>query len=278
MDSSRISHTSNNGGEDAENLLTLSLSIGSRSPPSSSPTPRYYTLEKQVPVSPSSLESISQPVIPILQVPPLIIYPNYEPHIPTGLNPNDNAVPREMVSHSGSRPSRARKSPSQSAQQIKTETVPQPFPWSTTQRATVHGLDYLLSHNITTISGQVHCKKCDKIYTIEYDLQQKFREISDFIRENKFCLHDRAPREWMSPTLPICESCGSSVKPVVRKKKSINWLFLLLGKMLGCCKLSELKYFCKHTKNHKTGAKDRVLYLTYMGLCKQLDPTGPFDI
>ncbi|KAL4352204.1 hypothetical protein GQ457_06G007910 [Hibiscus cannabinus] len=53
---------------------------------------------------------------------------------------------------------------------------------------------------------------------------------------------------------------------------------VLLGKMLGCCKLSELKYFCKHTKNHKTGAKDRVLYLTYMGLCKQLDPTGPFHI
>jgi hypothetical protein len=47
--------------------------------------------------------------------------------------------------------------------------------------------------------------------------------------------------------------------------------------MLGCCTLDQLKYFCKHTKNHRTGAKDRVLFLAYLGLCKQLDPNGPFD-
>ncbi|KAL1809528.1 hypothetical protein ACET3Z_026518 [Daucus carota] len=28
--------------------------------------------------------------------------------------------------------------------------------------------------------------------------------------------------------------------------------------MLGCCTVEQLKYFCKHTKNHRTGAKDRV--------------------
>lgn len=113
---------------------------------------------------------------------------------------------------------------------------------------------------------------------MEYDLQEKFKEIADFIKENKFALHDRAPAEWTTPTLPNCETCGSTLKPVLKKKRDINWLFLLLGKMLGCCKLSELKYFCKHTKNHRTGAKDRVLYLTYMGLCKQLDPNGPYDV
>ncbi|WOH09609.1 hypothetical protein DCAR_0729067 [Daucus carota subsp. sativus] len=46
--------------------------------------------------------------------------------------------------------------------------------------------------------------------------------------------------------------------------------------MLGCCTVEQLKYFCKHTKNHRTGAKDRVLYLTYLAICKQLDPKGPF--
>ncbi|KAK8563656.1 hypothetical protein V6N13_006105 [Hibiscus sabdariffa] len=280
MDNSRIFQSSNIGDQDAENLLTLRLSTGSSLPPlwsssSPEPTPTSFTLEEQIiqiPLPPPSLDLIFQPMVPFLQVSPFPIYPYLEAHIATGLNPNANAVSREMVSHSP--PSRARRNPSQ----VTTETIPRPFPWSTTQRATVHRLDYLLSHDITIISGEVQCKKCDKVYRIEYDLREKFGEISDFIKENKFSLHDRAPPEWMSPNLPSCESCGSPVKPVGTKKKSINWLFLLLGKMLGCCKLSELKYFCKHTKNHKTGAKDRVLYLTYMGLCKQLDPTGSFDI
>ncbi|KAF9684343.1 hypothetical protein SADUNF_Sadunf04G0108500 [Salix dunnii] len=46
---------------------------------------------------------------------------------------------------------------------------------------------------------------------------------------------------------------------------------------IGCCTLDQLKYFCKHTKNHRIGAKDRVLFLAYLGLCKQLNPNGPFD-
>lgn len=91
---------------------------------------------------------------------------------------------------------------------------------------------------------------------------------------------DRAPAIWMNPVLPTCRFCNpdGSLKPDFPKnKKDINWLFLLLGQMLGCCTLEQLKYFCKHTKNHRTGAKDRVLFLTYLALCKQLDPNGPYD-
>ncbi|CAI9786350.1 unnamed protein product [Fraxinus pennsylvanica] len=93
-------------------------------------------------------------------------------------------------------------------------------------------------------------------------------------------MHDRAPGLWINPNLPRCryykqENCA---KPIIsEKKKSINWLFLLLGQMLGCCTLEQIKYCYKHTRNHHTGAKDRVLYLTYLSLCKQLDPYGPFD-
>ncbi|EEF43292.1 hypothetical protein RCOM_0937400 [Ricinus communis] len=124
------------------------------------------------------------------------------------------------------------------------------------------------------------CKRCEKQYELGFNLREKFVEVGTFIAENKNSMHDRAPGVWMTPALPTCKYCDqeNSVKPVIcDKKKGINWLFLLLGQMLGCCTLEQLKYFCKHTKNHRTGAKDRVLYLTYLGLCKQLDPNGPFD-
>ncbi|KAL0409830.1 UNVERIFIED_CONTAM: hypothetical protein Slati_3572700 [Sesamum latifolium] len=95
--------------------------------------------------------------------------------------------------------------------------------------------------------------------------------------KNRDVMRQRAPSAWMNPILPDCKYCKqhNCVKPILTKKKSINWLFLLLGQMVGCCKLSELKYFCKHTKNHRTGAKDRVLYLAYLELCRQLNPEGP---
>ncbi|XVF08029.1 hypothetical protein REPUB_Repub06bG0190100 [Reevesia pubescens] len=133
-----------------------------------------------------------------------------------------------------SRPSRSRRNPFQTPRQGKAETIPPLFPWATTQRAMAHSLDYHLSHNMMTISGEVQCKKLDKVYKIEYELQQKFKEIAAFISENRFAMHDRAPSSWMNPNLPSCEFCGNCVKPVVSKKRSINWLFLLLGEMLGC--------------------------------------------
>ncbi|XVF01444.1 hypothetical protein REPUB_Repub04eG0089800 [Reevesia pubescens] len=179
-----------------------------------------------------------------------------------------------------SRPIRVRRNPTQAPREGKSETVPPPFPWATTHRATIHSVNYLLSEHIFTITGDVQCKRCESQYEIAYDLQDKFAEIGSFIAENKSAMHDRAPLVWMNPVLPKCDFCDqeNSAKPVISdKKKSINWLFLLLGQMLGCCTLEQLKYFCKHTKNHRTGAKDRVLYLTYLGLCKQLDPNGPFN-
>lgn len=102
-------------------------------------------------------------------------------------------------------------------------------------------------------------------------------EVASFILENKYTMHDRAPAIWMNPNLPNCKFCGQSncVKPILGKKKSINWLFLLLGQMLRC-KLFELKYFYKHTMKYSTGAKDRILYVTYLSLYKQLGPKSLF--
>ncbi|XP_038976735.1 uncharacterized protein LOC120107515, partial [Phoenix dactylifera] len=179
------------------------------------------------------------------------------------------------------RPLRARRKHSQGPRGAhKSDTVPPPFSWATTRRATVHSLNHLLSRNIKNIYGDAQCKRCEASQVISYDLVSKFNEVAAFIRARKHWMHDRAPAEWMTPAFPDCRSCGqpNCMRPVVAaKKRSINWLFMLLGQTLGCCTLDQLKYFCKHTKNHRTGAKDRILYLTYLGLCKQLDPAGPFD-
>lgn len=179
-----------------------------------------------------------------------------------------------------SRSTRVRRNPTQAPREGKSETIPAPFPWATTHRATVHSLDFLVGKQIMTVAGDVQCKRCERQYEMEYDLREKFHEVGCYIVKNKCTMHDRAPSRWLNPNLPACKFCEQEncVKPIIsEKKKSINWLFLLLGQMLGCCTLEQLKYFCKHTKNHRTGAKDRVLYLSYLGLCKQLDPTGPFD-
>ncbi|KAE8686788.1 hypothetical protein F3Y22_tig00111027pilonHSYRG00116 [Hibiscus syriacus] len=175
---------------------------------------------------------------------------------------------------------RVRRNPTKTLREGKSETVETPYPWATNYRATVHSLQYFSSKGICTITGDVQCKRCERQYKISYGLKEKFNEIVTYIARNKSSMHDRAPSVWRNPLLPKCKFCDqeNSAKPVIAlKKKAINWLFLLLGQMIGCCTLDQLKYFCKHTKNHRTGAKDRVLYLTYLTLCKQLDPTGPFD-
>ncbi|KAM0060825.1 hypothetical protein Hdeb2414_s0004g00128681 [Helianthus debilis subsp. tardiflorus] len=173
-----------------------------------------------------------------------------------------------------------RRNPRQVLPQGKSPTIPPPFPWATNHRAIVHSLKHLADSGINVISGDVQCKRCNRQYQIEHDVKAKFLEISCYVKENKYKLNDRAPQSWLYPTLPNCKYCAQEncVKPIMaQNKKSINWLFLLLGQMLGCCTLAQLKYFCKHTRNHRTGAKDRVLFLTYLGLCKQLEPNGPFD-
>ncbi|KAE8660994.1 hypothetical protein F3Y22_tig00116944pilonHSYRG00262 [Hibiscus syriacus] len=138
----------------------------------------------------------------------------------------------------------------------------------------------ILSNGIRTITGDVQCKRSERQYQMEYDLREKFKEISGYIAQNKHSMHGRAPSVWRNPVLPKCRFCGqeNSAKPVISaKKRAINWLFLLLCQMIGCCTLEQLKYFCKHTKKHRTAAKDRFIYLAYLCLCKQLHPTGPFD-
>ncbi|KAI4342374.1 hypothetical protein MLD38_027013 [Melastoma candidum] len=162
----------------------------------------------------------------------------------------------------------------------RNETIVPPFPWATDRRATIYSFESLVSRRIEVIQGTVQCKKCEKSFEIEYNLKQKFIEIGRYIADNKASMRDRAPLAWMNPALPRCKFCNQDniAKPVLpHDKDRINWLFLLLGQMIGCCTLDQLKYFCEHTKNHRTGAKDRIVYYTYLGLCKQLDPAGPFD-
>ncbi|XP_009405149.2 uncharacterized protein LOC103988330 [Musa acuminata AAA Group] len=161
----------------------------------------------------------------------------------------------------------------------KTSIIPPPFPWATPRRATVHTLSHLRAIGIAEIHGETQCKHCKVSRVIRYDLEAKFEEVAGFIMARKHLMHDRAPPAWMHPTFPHCEACGlpNSMQPIVAaKKRDINWLFMLLGQTLGCCNLRRLKYFCKHTENHRTGAKDRLLYLTYLTLCKQLHPSLPF--
>lgn len=294
--SKRINDNNNNQNialdhydQEDNDLLALSLSVRPAS------RPRRAIPDEETSLSPLPLQlsqpcsmqtrlvSQSPPQLPLqispshshsLYIPPFMpdpsVVPVYRQEIPS---------PAPAAAAPPSRPLRPRRNPTQAPGQGKGDTVPALYPWATTHRATVHNLNYLLSKQITTITGEMQCKKCEKQYEMGYDLRDKFYEVGRFIAENKSSMHDRAPSVWMNPVLPTCKFCDqeNSAKPVIPdKKKQINWLFLLLGQLLGCCTLDQLKYFCKHTKNHRTGAKDRVLYLTYLGLCKQLDPNGPF--
>lgn len=295
--SKRINNNNNNNqninldhyDQEDNDLLALSLSVRPASRPrraipdeETSPSPLPLQLSQPCSMQ-TRLVSQSPPQLPLqispshshsLCIPPFMpdpsVVPVYRQEIPS---------PAPAAAAPPSRPLRPRRNPTQAPGQGKGDTVPALYPWATTHRATVHNLNYLLSKQITTITGEMQCKKCEKQYEMGYDLRDKFYEVGRFIAENKSSMHDRAPSVWMNPVLPTCKFCDqeNSAKPVIPdKKKQINWLFLLLGQLLGCCTLDQLKYFCKHTKNHRTGAKDRVLYLTYLGLCKQLDPNGPF--
>ncbi|RZC70793.1 hypothetical protein C5167_033922 [Papaver somniferum] len=186
------------------------------------------------------------------------------------------SIPNHPGSGGGRRHSRVR---------VRAETavdlaVP-PFEWATNRFAKIHGRDHLISKGIHTITGEVQCKKCEHRCSLEYDLQSKLLEVGSFIYHNKEDLCHRATDNWMTPRLETCPRCDqpNSLKPVMPSDKGlINWLFLLLGQMIGCCTLEQLKFYCDKNSLHRTGAKDRLIFLTYLSLCKQLDPTGPFEL
>ncbi|KAL2329796.1 hypothetical protein Fmac_017377 [Flemingia macrophylla] len=202
---------------------------------------------------------------------PLALLPSSENMNPQNAGDVGGNVPTPTTSMR-----RTRRAPSKGVAKGKSKIIPAPFPWAMNRRATVHSLDYLLKNNIRIITGNVQCKRCEKEFELRVDLEEKVGRLREFIESERDSMHDRAPGVWVNPELAKCTQCGTenSAKPILgdTKKKAINWLFLLLTQMLGCCTLNQLKYFCKHTNNHRTGAKDRLLYLTYMTLCNQLLP------
>lgn len=126
------------------------------------------------------------------------------------------------------------------------------------------------------ITGTVQCIRCKVQRVIEFDLLEKFMEILRYTVAKMDSMHERAPSHWEKPVLPTCNNCDrvNSLKPVIGKKRGINWLFLFLGQLIGCCTLRHLKYFFKHSKyeNHRSGARNRLIYKTYLDLCEQLQP------
>uniref|UniRef100_A0A151UGW0 DUF7086 domain-containing protein n=1 Tax=Cajanus cajan TaxID=3821 RepID=A0A151UGW0_CAJCA len=95
------------------------------------------------------------------------------------------------------------------------------------------------------------------------DLEEKVSTLREFVDRERETLRDRAPRAWINPELPKYSQCGkeNNIKPILKdiKKKAIKWLFLLLSQLLSSCTIDQLKYFCKHTNNRPTGAKDQLV-------------------
>lgn len=111
-------------------------------------------------------------------------------------------------------------------------------------------------------------------FELGFDLVGKYADIACYILTQEDMMYTRASEDWMRPTLPTCTLCNqeNSAEPIIGQNDEINWLFLFLSQTLGCCNINQLKYFCKYTDNHKTASKDRLLYLVYLTLCKQLEP------
>ncbi|KAJ1284895.1 hypothetical protein BS78_03G240200 [Paspalum vaginatum] len=180
---------------------------------------------------------------------------------------------RRRLNNGSSAPSRGVRRPC--AKPRDDVLVTAPFPWATERPARHDSLDSLLRRGVTSVEGQARCKRCGARKGIAYDLQSKFYELRDYISAHRHTMYDRAPDAWMFPALPDCDACGhkAAVWPEIAADKSqINWMFLLLGQMLGCCTLDQLKYFCMNTGRHRTGAKNRVLYYAYVEMCNQLQP------
>ncbi|XP_028776234.1 uncharacterized protein LOC114732978 [Neltuma alba] len=259
----------------SDDFLALSLGLRRlsrrrRRPPSSEP----QTMP-QIPVYVERMQSVyyRNPVIQLPSDHPLYIVP---PEVLAARSPS----PPRM--HLNSEPplgrGRVRRNPSRNNGEDNNRTIPPPYPWATNRPAVVHDLRHLVSDlQIETITGMVRCNRCDKDYEIGLNLEQKLNQFWSFVASKRGTMHDRAPEEWSSPPSMTCRYCsGDGVKPIIDENKDkINWLFLFLGQILGYCTLDQLKYFCGCTRNHRTGAKDRVLYLSYREIFRQLLPEWP---
>ncbi|VVB00616.1 unnamed protein product [Arabis nemorensis] len=277
--------------DDDDEQLPLSLSLGPTSYPSQISPPLRLA-------PPPSLLDFSQPMM-TRPSPDFISYQKYlmssQPYLPSSMSnfsssqqiqppfrPPGNYFPQSAFaplpppsSNQKREPRRSSTRSSQFGNRIKNEKIPAPFPWATNIRGRIRSLEDLESNQITIITGDVQCKHCEKVYQVSYNLREKYSEVEDIFVNRKRIMRERAPAKWTNPVPARCELCGreKAVKPVIAERKSkINWLFLFLGQTLGYCTLEQLKNFCKHCKSHRTGAKDRVLYLTYLGLCKMLEP------
>ena len=83
------------------------------------------------------------------------------------------------------------------------------------------------SNQIILIQVKVHCKRCSREYEMEYNLKQKFTEVSKFIAKEMRAMNREAPEIWMKPVFPICRFCcvRNGVEPVIGRKLSMNRLF-----------------------------------------------------
>ncbi|KAF4353400.1 hypothetical protein G4B88_007182 [Cannabis sativa] len=135
-----------------------------------------------------------------------------------------------------------------------------PYPWAKKKPGFIHSMEYLVNNKIVMIGGMVNCDKCKKSFKMELELMSHYNRLKSYIAQEKGVMNDRAPEIWLNPIRPNCIYCHSDkTTPVVASKdEEINWLFLLLGQWLGICTLTHLKFFCMCTKNHRTGAKDRI--------------------
>ncbi|CAH8255025.1 unnamed protein product [Arabidopsis lyrata] len=283
--------------DDDDEQLPFSLTLGSKSysskiRPKTSPVRKAPPPEFAGPMTtwPTPADLLAARSMPPYPTPPPHLIPSWMSDYPDHQRPNPPQLftnffppssfaptPSNLTTPPAIRPVTAsvRGYRSQSTANQKSGTISPPFPWATNYRGQIQSLEYLESKQITTITGEVQCRHCENVYPVSYNLKERFAEVEKIFLNRKRIMRERAPSIWLNPEQRRCELCGreKAVKPVIAERKSqINWLFLLLGQTLGFCTLEQLKNFCKHSKSHRTGAKDRVLYLTYLGLCKMLQP------
>ncbi|KAF0917848.1 hypothetical protein E2562_021508 [Oryza meyeriana var. granulata] len=293
MDGRRREHD----GGDVDDSLALTLGSIYDAAPTPPPSPP--------PVAAPTLPPSSTPVV-FSKLPPVIFVPKLPPssplvpHAPPSLlsaprstrcrrnslppsSPLGSLSTRRRLNNPDASPSlRPRGRGADKANGDEGALLPAPFPWVRADRPALHyTLESLQLKGIMSVEGSATCKHCRVEVPITYDLEAKFREVRDYVAANIHTMDDRAPEQWLRPQLPGCGACGKEacMWPLIpNEKREINWLFLFLGQMLGCCTLDQLKFLCKNTSNHRTGAKNRVLYYAYIEMCRQLEPHGPFNV